>query len=206
MPKFHLSIPDYNLKEITAVTKAIKSGWISSAGPDVIKFEKFICKKVNAKYSVALNSGTSAIHLALSVAGVKRGDEVLVQSLTYVASINPILYLGANPIFFDVDNNFHLKIDDIYEFLKTQTVFKNKKCINKKTKKIIKALLVTHLWGNVQNIQKLRNICKVRNITIIEDAAESFGSKIKIGKKIINCGCQGNLGCYSFNGNKIITT
>ena len=99
MFKFKLSVPNLNKKEIEATSKAIKTGWISTAGKDVFKFEKKICKIAKAKYAVAINSGTSSIHLALVASSVKRGDEVLVQSLTYVATINPILYLGASPIF-----------------------------------------------------------------------------------------------------------
>jgi perosamine synthetase len=206
MFKFNLSIPELDTKEIQAATKAIKTGWISTAGSDVVKFEKKICEKTKSKYSLALNSGTSAIHLALIASNVEKSDEVLVQSLTYVATINPILYLGASPIFFDVDDKFNMKLENVIEFLKNNTFIQNKKCINKKSRKIIKAIIITHLWGNSQNISKIRKICKTRKISIIEDSAESFGTKIKIGKKLISSGCQGDFGCYSFNGNKIVTT
>ena len=135
MTKLNLSEPKLNFDEVNAAKKAINDGWISTSGKEVIKFEKKISQTVKNKYSVALNSGTSAIHLALSVAGVERGDEVLVQSLTFIATVNPILYLGANPIFFDVDNKFNMKIDNIIEFLKIKTVMKNNRCINKETKK-----------------------------------------------------------------------
>ena len=113
MPQLNLSEPKLNFDEVNAAKKAINDGWISTSGKEVIKFEKKISQTVKNKYSVALNSGTSAIHLALSVAGVERGDEVLVQSLTFIATVNPILYLGANPIFFDVDNKFNMKVDNI---------------------------------------------------------------------------------------------
>ena len=206
MFKFKLSIPKLNKKEIEAAAKAIKTGWISTAGKDVNKFEKKICKITKAKYAVALNSGTSSIHLALVASNVKKDDEVLVQSLTYVATINPILYVGASPIFFDVDKNFNMKLEDVIIFLKNNTYMKNRKCFNKKTKKIIKAIIVTHLWGGAQNIDKIKKICKSKKISIIEDAAESFGVKISKGKNLISSGCQGDFGCYSFNGNKIVTT
>lgn len=206
MIKYNLSIPELDKKDVISSMKAIKSGWISTAGKDVKKFEKQICKKVKARYAIALNSGTSAIHLALAASKVTNGDEVMVQSLTYVATINPILYLGASPIFFDVDDRFNMKIDDVIEFLKVKTFFSKNNCINRKTKKIIKAIIITHLWGSTQNLVRLKKICKERNIAIIEDAAEAFGTRIRYGKKLINAGCQANLGCYSFNGNKIITT
>lgn len=206
MFKFNLSVPKLNKKEIEAATQAIKSGWISTAGKDVNKFEKKICKITKAKHAVALNSGTSSIHLALVASNVKKDDEVLVQSLTYVATINPILYVGASPIFFDVDKNFNMKLEDVIIFLKNNTYMENRKCVNKKTKKIIKAIIVTHLWGGAQNIDKIKRICKLKKISIIEDAAESFGVKISKGKNLISSGCQGDFGCYSFNGNKIVTT
>ena len=169
MFKFNLSIPELDTKEIQAATKAIKTGWISTAGSDVVKFEKKICEKTKSKYSLALNSGTSAIHLALIASNVEKSDEVLVQSLTYVATINPILYLGASPIFFDVDDKFNMKLENVIEFLKNNTFIQNKKCINKKSRKIIKAIIITHLWGNSQNISKIRKICKTRKISIIEE-------------------------------------
>ena len=206
MARLSLSEPKLNLDEVSASKKVIDDGWISTSGKEVIKFEKKISQTVKNKYSVALNSGTSAIHLALSVAGIKRGDEVLVQSLTFIATINPILYLGASPIFFDVDDKFNMKINNIIEFLKTKTVIKNNECINKDTKKKIKALIITHLWGNSQNLVKLKQICKSMRIIIIEDAAESFGTKLKIREKFLYAGCQADMGCFSFNGNKIITT
>ena len=206
MLKFKLSVPNLDKKEIEAATKAIKTGWISTVGKDVNKFEKKVCKVIKANYVVALNSGTSSIHLAIVASNVTKDDEVLVQSLTYVATINPILYVGASPIFFDVDKNFNMKLEDVIFFLKNNTYMENKKCINKKTKKAIKAIIVTHLWGGAQNIDKIKKICKSKKISIIEDAAESFGTKITKGKDLISPGCQGDFGCYSFNGNKIVTT
>lgn len=206
MNKFELSVPQLDKKEILASIRSIKSGWISTAGKKVEKFEDKISEATGSKYAIALNSGTSAIHLALIASGVKEGDEVMVQSLTFVATVNPILYLKANPIFFDVDENFNLKLDDIILFLEKETFLRNGACFNKNTKKIIKAVIVVNLWGNSQNIGSLIKICKKKNIKIIEDAAESFGTIIKKGKKNISSGCQGDFGCYSFNGNKIITT
>ena len=206
MNKFELSVPQLDKKEILASIESIKSGWISTAGKTVSKFEDKITKTTGSKYAIALNSGTSAIHLALIASDVKEGDEVIVQSLTFVATVNPILYLKASPIFFDVDENFNLKLDDVILFLKKETFLKDGACYNKNTKKIIKAVIVVNLWGNSQNIESLKKICKTKNIKIIEDAAESFGTIIKKKNKFVSSGCQGDFGCYSFNGNKIITT
>ena len=206
MNKYKLSAPVLNKEEVYSVSKTIKAGWVSTAGHDIKEFEKKIANFSNTKFSIATNSGTSAIHLALKAAKVSKNDEVLVQSLTFVATVNPILYLGAKPIFFDVDENFNMKLNDIIDFLNLRTYFKNKKTINKKTKRVIKAVIVTNLWGNLQDFSKLKKICKSKNITIVEDAAEAFGSRIFLKKRLYHAGGLGDIGCFSFNGNKIITT
>ena len=110
MTIFQLSKPFLNNNEVKAVSKAVKSGWISTSGDSVKKFEEKLRRKVNSKYAVVLNSGTSAVHMSLISVGVKKDDEVLVPSLTFVATINPILYLDAKPVFFDSDSRFNLKM------------------------------------------------------------------------------------------------
>lgn len=203
---FQLSKPFLNNIEVKAISKAVKSGWISTSGEGVKNFEKRLKKKVNSKYAVVLNSGTSAVHMSLIGVGVKKDDEVLVPSLTFVATINPILYLGARPVFFDSDNRFNLKINDVINFIKYETIFKNGVSINKKTNKRISAIIIVHLWGNCFSFKELIKFCKIRNIKIIEDSTEGIGAKIKEKKKYLNCGTIGDIGCYSFNGNKIIST
>ena len=132
--------------------------------------------------------------------------EVIVPSLTFIATVNPILYLGAKPIIFDVDNYHNLKIDDVINFIKKKTNFKNNKTINKKTKKVIKVIIVAHMWGRACNFSELKTLCKKRNIFILEDAAEALGSFVKRKDKFSHCGSMGDIGCLSFNANKIITT
>ena len=125
----------------------MKSGWISTSSKIVNDFEKKLSIFCETKYSVALNSGTSAIHMGLKILGVDKNCEVIVPSLTFIATVNPILYLGARPIIFDVDQYHNLKIMDVINFIKNQTKFQNKKTINKKTKKEIKVIIVAHMWG-----------------------------------------------------------
>tara|TARA_B100000029_G_scaffold516521_1_gene630534 strand:+ start:2445 stop:3608 length:1164 start_codon:yes stop_codon:yes gene_type:complete len=200
-----LSVPHISKKDISSVSNVLKSGWISTSSKMVDLFEKKLSKFCKTKYSVVLNSGTSAIHLALKILGVDRNSEVIVPSLTFIATVNPVLYLGAKPIFFDVDQHHNLNIKDVINFINEKTIFKNKKTINKKTKRIIKVIIVAHMWGRACNFTELKNLCKKRNILILEDAAEALGSYIK-GKNYSHCGSVGDLGCLSFNANKIITT
>ena len=130
-----LSAPHIDKNDINYVKKVLKSEWISTSSKTVNMFEDKLASFCNTKYSVALNSGTSAIHLGLKTLGVDKTTEVIVPSLTFIASVNPILYLGANPIIFDVDHYHNLKIDDVINFIKKKTNYKNNKTINKKTKK-----------------------------------------------------------------------
>jgi len=200
-----LSVPHIDKNDVRSINTVLKSEWVSTSSIKVDMFEDKIAKFCNSKYSIALNSGTSAIHLGLKILGVDNTTEVIVPSLTFIATVNPILYLGAKPIIFDVDQYHNLKIKDVINFIKNETKFKNKKTINKKTKKIIKVVIVAHMWGRACDFSELKNICKKRNIFILEDAAEALGSFIKINK-FKHCGSIGDIGCLSFNANKIITT
>ncbi|MDA8559962.1 DegT/DnrJ/EryC1/StrS family aminotransferase, partial [Candidatus Pelagibacter bacterium] len=200
-----LSVPHIDKSDIRSINSALKSGWISTSSKKIKMFEDKIARFCNTKYSVALNSGTSAIHLGLKILGVDNTTEVIVPSLTFIATVNPILYLGAQPIIFDVDNYHNLKIKDVINFIQNETKFKNNKTINKKTKKVIKAVIVAHMWGRACDFSKLKDICAKRNIFILEDAAEALGSYIKKSKNK-HCGSAGDIGCLSFNANKIITT
>jgi perosamine synthetase len=204
-----LSTPHIDNNDYNYVKKVIKSNWISTSSKFVKNFEKKISKISGTKYAVATNSGTSAIHLALRVLGVNKNCEVIVPSITFIATVNPILYLRAQPIILDVDEQYNLQVQDVLNFIKDKTVFKNNLSINKKTKKILKVIIVAHMWGRPCDFLKLKKICKKRNIYILEDAAEALGSYIKIKdskKKYYHCGSLGDVGCLSFNANKIITT
>ena len=200
-----LSAPHIDKSDIRSINNVLKSEWISTSSKTVSTFEKKISNFCNTKHSIALNSGTSAIHLGLKILGVDNTTEVIVPSLTFIATVNPILYLGAKPIIFDVDEYHNLKIGDVIDFIKNKTIFKNNKTINKKSKKIIKVIIIAHMWGRACDFTKLKNICKKRNIFILEDAAEALGSYIK-KNKVNHCGSIGDIGCLSFNANKIITT
>lgn len=201
-----LHSPFINKKNAKIVSKAILSGWLSYSGKYVQLFENKIQKITSAKYSLATINGTSAIHLALLASGLKKNEEVLIPSISFIATINPVIYCNAIPVFMDCDKNFNLDIKKIIDFLNNETYFKNKSTFNKRTKRKISTIIVVHTFGNPCDIKNLINIAKKKNITLIEDAAESLGSYFKYKKKITHTGTLGMVGCISFNVNKIITT
>jgi perosamine synthetase len=181
----------------------IDSTFVSSVGKYVDKFEEEFAKKVGSKYAIATVNGTSALHIALILANVKANDEVITQPLTFVATCNAISYIGAKPIFVDVDlDTMGLSPKSLLEFLKTNCEIKNNKCLNKNTGNIIKACVPMHTFGHPCKISEIKEICDKWNISLVEDSAESLGSYYKNK----HTGTFGKLGVFSFNGNKIITS
>ena len=195
--------PRFIGREREYVNDAIDSTFVSSVGKYVDRFEKDITKKTGAKYAIATSNGTSAIHAALIVAGVKRENEVITQALTFVATSNAISYIGANPVFLDVDlDTMGLSPLSLKRFLENETYSKNGKTYNKITGSHISACLPMHTFGFSCRIDEIIQICNQFNILVVEDAAESLGTTFK-GKQT---GTFGKLGVYSFNGNKTITS
>lgn len=187
------------------LNECISSNWISTSGRFINLFEKKVCQYTKSKYAVAVNSGTSALHLSLLLSNIKPGDEVIVPTISFIAPINAINYCRANPIFMDVDKFLNIDISKTITFLENETFTKKKFTYNKKTKKKISAIIVVHVFGNLVNLKQLIKICKKKNINLIEDAAESFGSYYKNFKDTKHAGTIGKFGCLSFNGNKTIT-
>ena len=198
--------PILDKKEIVAVNRCLKSGWLSASGNYVKKFEKELSNFIKTKNIICCNSGTSALHISLKVSGIQSGNEVLVPTITYAATINVILYENASPVFLDCDEKLNLDLLKTINFLELNTFFFKGFTYNKKTKKKIHAIIVTHVMGNPVNLKKLKKICKKKNIFIIEDAAESLGSFVIKNKKNFHTGLEGDFGCISFNVNKIITS
>jgi|TARA_B100000780_G_scaffold273536_1_gene237249 perosamine synthetase len=184
------------------LNECIDSTFVSSVGKFVDEFEKKIAKYTGAKYAVATNNGTSAIHISLIVGGVKQDDEVITQPVNFVACCNAISYCNAKPIFIDVDkDSMGLSPSALKFFLENNTTVKNKQCINNRTHKVIKACVPMHSYGHPCRIDEIKKICDEYYIFLIEDAAESVGSLYKNK----HTGTFGHLGAMSFNGNKIIT-
>tara|TARA_A100001037_G_C15147153_1_gene636882 strand:- start:1019 stop:2173 length:1155 start_codon:yes stop_codon:yes gene_type:complete len=203
MNKIPLCVPYLTGLEKQYVNDSIKSGWVSSVGPQVDQFETDFSKFIGSTKSVALSSGTAAIHLSLILSGIKESDEVIVPSLTFIAPVNCIKYVGANPIFIDVDYaTGQIDIDILKKFIQQNTKYKNNKLVNKITGNVIKAILPVHILGYSANIDEIIAIAKRFDLKVIEDATESLGTKFK-DKSV---GTYGDFGCFSFNGNKLITT
>lgn len=204
--KFGLHEPYFVGNEKKYLLSCIKDNWVSTSGKFLKLFEKEICKKTKAKFAVPVLNGTIGLHLSLILSKVNTHDEVLVPTITFAATVNSIIYLKAEPIFMDVDENFNIDEKKTIEFIKKKTCLRNGETINLKTKKKVKAIMIVHTFGNPANFENLYLLCKKRNIKIIEDAAESLGSVYKKGKfKNCHTGTIGDFGVFSFNGNKIIT-
>ena len=182
----------------------IDSTFVSSVGVYVDEFEKTIANFTNTKHAVATVNGTSALHIALLLAGVSEGDEVITQSLTFIATCNAINYCHAEPIFVDVERStLGLSPESLEEFLEEYAEIRDDGfCWNKKTNRPIRACLPMHTFGHATRIDAINEVCERYNIALVEDAAESLGSYYN--KK--HTGTMGKTAALSFNGNKIITT
>lgn len=190
-------------KEREYVLDAIESTFVSSVGKYVDKFEKMVRDYTGAKYAVATVNGTSALHMALMLAGVKQGDIVLTQPFSFVATCNAISYLKATPYFVDINRaTLGLSYSALEFFLKKNTILKENQCFHKITKRRISACVPMHTFGMPTEIDKIVSLCENFNINVVEDAAESLGSLYKER----HTGTFGLLGTYSFNGNKTITS
>ncbi|CAM3963012.1 DegT/DnrJ/EryC1/StrS family aminotransferase [Lederbergia lenta] len=191
--RIFLSPPHLSGNEMKYMQEAIDTNWIAPLGPNVDAFEVEIASYVGAKGAVAVSSGTAAIHLALSLLEIKTGDIVFCSSLTFVASANPILYQGAEPVFIDSEPETWNMSPQALAKAFEEAAFAGI---------LPKAVIIVHLYGQSAKMDEITSICNQYDVPIIEDAAESIGSSYK-GKQ---SGSLGKLGVFSFNGNKIITT
>nr|WP_309098440.1 LegC family aminotransferase [Fredinandcohnia onubensis] len=202
-----LSVPNLKGKELEYVTHAVETEWVSTGGPYVNEFEEKTAKYVKANGAVSVQNGTSGLHIALKVCGVTRNDEVIVPTLTFIAAVNPVKYIGAEPIFMDCDDSLCMDADKLIEFCQEQCSFIDGKLINNMTKKHIKAVIVVHVFGNMADMEKIMKTATIFNLKVIEDATEAIGTYYTEGQYQNKfAGTIGTVGVYSFNGNKIMTT
>ncbi len=198
-----LSEPFFFGNELSFLKKSLEDKWISSNGNIVKSFEKKLQRYTTGGYNLGVINCTAALQLAVRLLNPKKDEEILVPSITFAATINSILYNNCKPVFFDCDDFLLLDKKKIYSFFEKNTYFKNGHSYNKKTKKKILAIIVVNTFGNLFDIDKnFSAFCKKKNIKIIEDAAESLGS-INYDKQRRN---KIDFSCYSFNGNKLITS
>ncbi|MBV9463407.1 MAG: DegT/DnrJ/EryC1/StrS family aminotransferase [Verrucomicrobiae bacterium] len=195
MKRIFLSPPHLSGEELSLLGEVLAGNWITSMGPELDRFEAEFCRalRIGEGRAVAVNSGTAAIHLSLILAGVRRDDEVVCSTFTFVGSANPILYQAAKPIFIDSDERtWNLSPALLEEFLEKRA----------KTGRMPKALVLAHLYGQAADVDPVRASCARHGVLLIEDAAEALGAKYH-GRAV---GLDGEFGIFSFNGNKIITT
>jgi len=198
-----LSGPNIAGNEWKYVKDCLDTGWVSSVGAYVNQFENMVAEFAGCKYGVATSNGTAALQVALQLANVQRDDYVIVPNVTFIASVNSIKYSGANPILIDVDpQTWQMDLNLLEDFLENETGQKNDQCVYLKNDRVIKCIMPVHVLGNVCDMDRLMKLADEYNLAIVEDATESLGSYYK-GR---HTGGFGLLGCFSFNGNKIITT
>ena len=203
-----LSVPNFGAREAALAGEAITSGWVSTSGGKVTEFEQALADYLHMPRAVACNAGSSALHLAAMAAGITRGDEVIVPTLTFIAAVNPLTrYVGAEPIFIGCDDSLCIDPDAVEAFCAERCELRDGKLYNKATGAHVKALEVVHVFGNLGDMERLTEIAQKYHLILIEDATEALGTRFTAGKFAGKfAGTVGDIGCYSFNGNKIITT
>ena len=200
-----LSIPNFEGNERKYVDDAIEQGWVSTGGAYINKLEKSLAQFLHTDNVAACQSGTAALHLAMVEAGVKPGDVVLVPPLTFIAAVNPVKYQFATPVFIDCDDSFCMDTTKLQDFCQQECSFDGKQLMYKGNP--VKVVVIVHVFGNMADMTAIMSIAHKYNLKVIEDATEALGTKYMDGPLAGKyAGTIGDFGCYSFNGNKIITT
>lgn len=195
--------PNISAKESNAVQDCFTDNWISSAGNNIAVFEQKLAEYVKNQHVIATSSGTAALHIALLLAGVTKNDLVITSNLTFVATAHAIHYCHAKPLLVDINaSNWQLDLGLLADFLEKNTEIQGKNCVYKKSNQIIRAIVPVHLLGSMANMKQVLKIAEQYKIVVVEDAAQAFGCW-QDGQ---HSGTFGDMGCFSFNGNKVITT
>ncbi len=198
-----LCVPTIRGNEWKYVKECLDTTWVSSVGAYVDKFECAVAEAVGTEHAVATSSGTAALHVALLVAGIQPEDEVLVSTLSFIAPANAIRYVGAWPIFVDADPDYwQMDPEKVRNFLETHCRWRNGALFNLVTGRRVRAILPVHILGHTVDMDPLLELARKFELTVIEDATESLGARYKAR----NAGTLGDIACFSFNGNKLITT
>jgi perosamine synthetase len=198
-----LIVPEIRGNEWEYVKNCLDSTWVSSVGAYVDRFEKMLASRVGAKFGVATVNGTAALHTALLVAGVQAGDEVLVSTLTFIAPVNAIRYIGAHPVFIDAEAEYwQMDPAKVRAFLEGECEQRDRGVHNRRTGRRVAAIIPVHILGHPVDIDPIAVVARKFGVTVIEDATEGLGASYH-GRSLGNLA---DIGCFSFNGNKIITT
>jgi perosamine synthetase len=198
-----LSIPEIRGNEWKYIKECLDTNWVSSVGAFVERFERSVAGYVGTRHGVSAVNGTAALHVALLVADIQPDDEVLVSTLTFIAPVNAIRYVGAWPVFIDADPAYW-QMDPalVVSFLEDECVWVNHELRNKTTKRRVRGILPVHILGHPVDLDPILEIARKYDLVVIEDASEALGTRYK-GRM---AGALGDIACFSFNGNKLITT
>lgn len=207
-PRFiPLSVPNLKGNELAYVTHAVETEWVSTAGPYVTDFEKGIASYVGTPGAVACQSGTAGLHIALQLCGVTREDMVIVPTLTFIAAVNPVKYIGAEPLFMDCDDSLCMDPEKLERFCREECELRDGVLFHTESGKRIPALVVVHVFGNMADMEAILRVAETYGLKVVEDATEALGTKYTEGPYVGRfAGTMGTIGVYSFNGNKIVTT
>jgi perosamine synthetase len=198
-----LSVPEIGGNEWAYVKECLDSGWVSSAGPFVERFEREFAARVGTRHAVAVVNGTAALHVALLVAGVEPDDEVLVSALTFIAPVNAIRYANARPVLMDAEADYwQMDPQKVCDFLRLECRYAGGELRNRQTGRRVKAIIPVHILGHPVDLAPVLELAREYGVAVIEDATESLGAEYR-GRQV---GHWGELACFSFNGNKLITT
>ena len=198
-----LSVPEIRGNEWKYVKECLDTNWVSSAGSFVDRFEDMMAEYIGTEFAVATVNGTAALHIALLLAGVEPDDEVLVSTLTFIAPANAIRYVGAWPVFVDAEPDYgQMDTDLLQNFIKGECKWERGELRNSATGRRVKAILPVHILGHPVDMDPLLSLAREYGLVVVEDATESLGARYK-GRSV---GQLGDIACFSFNGNKLITT
>jgi len=207
MEKIPLSVPNLNIDILENIRECIETGWVSTGGRFISEFEEKVAAYAGAPGAVSTQSGTVGLQIALRVLGIREGQEVLVPALTFIGAVNPVKYIGAEPVFMDCDESFCLDPDKLSRFCENNCEKTEDGLINRATGRKVSAIMVVHVFGNMADMELIMSISEKYNLKVIEDATEAVGTYYTDGIYEGRFSATiGHAGVYSFNANKIITT
>lgn len=202
-----LSVPNLSMDILPMVEECIKTGWVSTGGRFITEFENKVAQYVGVEEAVGVQSGSAGLHVAYRMLGLNAGDEVICPTVTFIATVNPAMYVGAYPVFMDCDDTLNMDLDKLEDFLAKNTEMTIDGLKNKNSGRIIKVLAIVHIFGNSIDMERVMEIADKYKLKVLEDSAESLGSFYTEGKyKGKHTGTIGDMGVFSFNANKILTT
>lgn len=207
MKNIPLSVPNLSKDILPMVEECIETGWVSTGGRFITEFDKKVADYVRLNDAVSIQSGTAGLHVAMRLLGVEPGDEVIVPTVSFIATVNPIKYMNAYPVFMDCDDTMNMDLDKLERFLTEECQRVDGVLVNKHTNRAVKLLVVVHVFGNGIDMERVMAIAEKFDLPVLEDAAESLGTYYTSGKYAGKfTGTIGNMGVYSYNANKIITS